>query len=135
MQKHRMRIVTESILALSTAPGGFTSPQPAQKIRQLMADQRHPYTLRQASYDLNKFRGKALLERVQHTRRYRCTHHKIRTLAAILILRDKVIRPVPAGTAEKKRGPRTKNMHPLDIHYENLRSEMLRTFETLGLAA
>jgi len=135
LQKHRMRVVTECILALSPAPGGFTSSELAEKIDQLMADQGRPYTHRQASYDLNKFRGKALVERVQNTRRYRCTNHGIRTLAALLILRNKVIKPVLAGTAKKKRGPRPKNIHPVDIHYENLRSEMLRTFEALGIAA
>jgi len=49
-----------------------------------------------------------------------------------LILREKVIKPVP-GKARLGRPP--KRIHPLDVHYENLQRELRRTFETLGLAA
>ena len=53
----------------------------------------------------------------------------------MLILREKVIKPVLAGAARKHVGRPPKNIHPIDKHYENLQREMFRTFETLGLAA
>jgi hypothetical protein len=59
----------------------------------------------------------------------------IRTLAALLILREKVIKPVLAGAGRPKLGRPPKRIHPLDAHYENLQRELRRTFDTLGLAA
>jgi hypothetical protein len=59
----------------------------------------------------------------------------IRTLVALLILREKVIKPVLAGAGKPKPGRPPKRVHPLDVHYENLQREMRHTFETLGLAA
>ncbi|MGW8223842.1 MAG: hypothetical protein ACWGP1_16965 [Syntrophobacteria bacterium] len=129
----RMRAVTEGLLALSPKPGGFTCNELAEKIHQLRGN--GAYTHRQVSYDLNKFRGKALVERIPHTRRYRCTSQAIRTLAGLLILREKVIKPVLAGIVKTKVGRPPKNIHPVDEHYVNLRCEMLGVFKALGLAA
>jgi hypothetical protein len=134
MQKRRMRVVSEAVLALAPKPGGFTSAELAEKTRTLMGDGLLSYTPRQAFYDLNKLRGKDLVERVEKTRRYRCPMVGIRTLAGILILREKVIKPVLAGAGRKHVGRPPKNIRPIDKHYENLQYEMFRTFETLGLA-
>lgn len=59
----------------------------------------------------------------------------LQTVAALLILREKVIKPVLAGAGNPKPGRPPKRIHPLDVHYENLQCELRRTFETLGLAA
>ena len=60
---------------------------------------------------------------------------RIRTLAALLILREQVIKPVLAGVCRPKRGRPPKNVHPLDVHYQKLQREMLATFQTLKIAA
>jgi hypothetical protein len=39
---------------------------------------------------LRKLRGKSLVERIVKTRRYRVRRHDIRTLAALLILREQI---------------------------------------------
>jgi len=49
------------------------------------------YVARKAAYDLHKLRGKSLVERIGKTRRYRVRRPGIRTLAALLILREQVI--------------------------------------------
>ena len=59
----------------------------------------------------------------------------IRTLAGLLILREKVLKPVLAGVCRPKRGRPSKNIHPLDEHYQNLQREMPATLQTLKLAA
>ena len=69
------------------------------------------------------------------TRRYRLATPAIRTLVALLILREKIIKPVLAGAGKPKPGRPPKRVHPLDVHYENLQREMRHTLETLGLAA
>ncbi len=93
------------------------------------------YTPRQAAYDLLKLRGKALVKRVGVTRRYEAPVPGIQTLAALLILREKAIKPVLAGAGKPKLGRPPKRIHPLDVHYQNLQHELRRAFETLGLAA
>ena len=102
----------------------------AQKGRALAS-----YAARKAAHDLHKLRGKSLVERIGKTRRYRVRRPGIRTLAALLILREQVIKPVLAGVSRPKRGRPPKNIHPLDVHYQKLQSEMLAALQTLKIAA
>jgi hypothetical protein len=135
LQKQRMRAVAQAIVALAPQPEGFTSEQLAQQLWQTQGRLMIRYQGRQAAYDLRKLRGKALVERIPKTRRYRVRRPGIRTLAALLILREKVLKPVLAGVCHPKRGRPPKNIHPLDVHYQHLQSEMLATLHTLKLAA
>jgi hypothetical protein len=135
LQKPRMRAVVAAVLALAPKPEGFTAQDVVDKTRPLLGPPGVPYTPRQAAYDLAKLRGKTLVERVGATRRYQAPIPGVQTLAALLILREKVIKPVLAGAATPKPGPRPERTHPLDVHYDNLQRELRRTFETLGLAA
>jgi hypothetical protein len=133
IQKPRTRAVTEAVLHLAPKPEGFTAGDLAVRTGELL---RQPtYTPRHAAYDLRKLRGKGLVERVGTTRRYQLTRPAIGTLVALLILREKVIKPVLAGAGKPKPGRPPKRVHPLDRHYDNLQAEMRRTFCTLGLAA
>jgi len=135
LQKPRMRAVAEAVLALAPKPEGFTAPDVAAKVRPLLGAPGVAYTPRQAAYDLAKLRGKTLVARVPATRRYQAPVPGVQILAALLILREKVIKPVLAGVCTPKPGPKAKRTHPLDVHYANLQHELHRTFETLGLAA
>ncbi|MGB7949532.1 MAG: hypothetical protein WCH75_17745 [Candidatus Binatia bacterium] len=49
------------------------------------------YAERKAAYDLRKLRGKSLVERIGKTWRYRMRRPGIRTMPALLILREQVI--------------------------------------------
>jgi hypothetical protein len=49
------------------------------------------YTVRQAAYDLRKLRGKHLIDKPGHGRRYHVPTQAARTIAALLALRDQVI--------------------------------------------
>jgi hypothetical protein len=93
------------------------------------------YNPRKAAYDLRKFRAKALVQRIANSRRYRVRRPGIRTLAALLILREKVLKPVLAGVCRPKHGRPPKNVHPLDLHYQNLQRQMLATLQQLKLVA
>ena len=55
------------------------------------------------------------------------------TLCAYLLLREKIIKPLLAGTA-RLRGRPPKVHTTLDQHYVALREELSRTFQTIGLA-
>src|SRR5262249_34711465 len=93
------------------------------------------YGDRKARYDLRKLRGKSLVERVGKTRRYWGRRPGIRTLAALLILREQRIKPVMARGGLPKRCHPAKNLYPLDVHYQKLKVEMLAKLKTLKLAA
>jgi len=113
---------------------GTQGPRVAEKVRPLLGAPAAAYTSRYAAYDLAKLRGKTLVERVPASRRYRAPVPRIQTLAALLSLREKVIKPVLAGAGRPRIGRPPTRIHLLDVHYENLQWELRRTFETLGLA-
>jgi hypothetical protein len=135
LQKPRMRAVLEAVLVLAPQPEGFTVQDLAAKTRPLLGPGASAYTPRRAAYDLAKLRGKALVERVGATRRYQAPLPGVQTLAALLILREKVIKPVLAAASTPIPVPPPKRMHALDLHYDTLQRELRRTFDTLGLAA
>jgi DNA-binding transcriptional ArsR family regulator len=135
LQNSRIRAVAEALLALAPAPGGFTLAELAQSVRQQLPKGQNDYAPRHASYDLAKLRGKALVERVERSRRYRLPPYGIRILAGMLVLREHVIKPVLSGLGKPHIGRPPKLIHPIDQHYQALQQEMRRTFQTLGLAA
>jgi hypothetical protein len=135
LQKPRMRAVAQAVVALSPQPGGFTAAQLAKRVREQQGPAMADYHGRRAAYDLRKLRGKQVVGRVERTRRYRVKPAGVRVLAGLLILREKVLKPVLAGVQHPRRGRPPKTVAPLDLHYQNLRKEMLATLRTLKLAA
>jgi len=134
MNKARMRSVADALLALSSRPGGFTATHLVQQIRERDKVQR-AYEQRQAVYDLAKFTAKGLVSHEPRCRYYRIVPTAVRTLAAYLVIRERVLKPILAGIGCKHQGRPLKNIDPLDQHYLNLRNELSETLETLGIAA
>jgi hypothetical protein len=135
IQKPRLRAVAQAVIALAPQPEGFKAEQLASRVRAQQGRTMAKYNARKAAYDLRKLRGKALVQRIANSRRYRVRRPGIRTLAALLILREKVLKPVLAGVCRPKRGRPPKNVHPLDLHYQTLQRQMLATLQHLKLAA
>ncbi len=133
LQQPRIQAVSQAVLALSAKPEGFTVKELAEKTRQLHPVDAGDYTHRQAAYDLMKLRGKKLVERINKTRYYRIKSVGIRTLAGLLTLREKVIKPVLAGLGKPRVGRPPKRIDPIDQHYINLQQEMRHMLVTLGL--
>ncbi|MBI5448222.1 MAG: hypothetical protein HY939_05795 [Gammaproteobacteria bacterium] len=134
IEKQRMRIVMESVLALAANPNGFTILELTEQVCKRMGQQ-EAYSQRQTAYDLCKLRGNHLVERVNRRRLYHLKTPGIRQMAALLILREKVIKPVLAACGKARGGRPPKTIHPLDIHYGNLQQELRATFKTIGIAA
>jgi hypothetical protein len=134
LNKARNRHVVDAVVALSTRPGGFTLAQVAEAVRQRAGCSLKAYSARNAAYDLAKLNGKKLVRRVAQSRRYKADPSGVRAMCAYLILRDKVIKPLLAGVVRPFGRP-PKNQNPVDHHYVQLREELNRTFETIGLAA
>lgn len=136
--KPRMRQVAEAVLALSispTSPAGFTASDLAQKVRKMNGQGEADYGPRRAAYDIQKLRGKGMLRKMGASRRYESVPEGLRAIAALLILREKVIRPLLAASQRSESTSKLNNPTPVDHHYEHLRAGMRDLFTALGMAA
>ena len=133
--KPRMRWVAQAVLALSPSSRGFTASQLAQQVRTLSQQSEADYGPRRAAYDLKKLRGKQLVRRMGKTAKYEPIPAGLKAMAALLVLRDKAIKPLLAAAQhlQPTRGPQ--NPRPLDIHYQTIRAAMQAVFQELGIAA
>ena len=134
LNKARNRHVLDAIVGLSTQPDGLTLTQLAHNVRARTGWTAKKYSTRNAAYDLSKLRGKKLVRRKDQSRRYLSDPSGVRTMCAYVLLREKVIKPLLAGVTRPIGRP-PKALSPLDRHYVNLREELNRTFDTIGLAA
>ena len=132
--KPRMRRVAEAILALSWR-GGFTSSELADQVTKCSRQSKECYRSRQAAYDLKKLRGKQIVERIGKTHHYRSTPSGLKAIAALVILREKVIRPLLAGAQEIRPSRGSQNPTALERHYETVRVGMAGVLRELGVAA
>jgi hypothetical protein len=135
LNKPRMRLVVEAVIALSPAPNGFTASDVAVRVGALANDRLSRYGPRHAAYDLKKLRGKHVVCRIGHTRRYQTLATGLRAMTALVVLRNKAIKPLLAAaqTLHPTRGAH--NPRPIDAHYHALRFAMQGLFHELGIAA
>ena len=115
----RMAAVMETVVALSTQPGGFTSGDLAVKVREALRLSAEDYQPRHAAYDLKKLRGKLLVHKIGKSRLYESSPEGLRTLVALGMLREKVLKPVLRNRNLQARPPASNN--PVDHHYYILR--------------
>ena len=120
--KPRMRRVAEAVLALSTSPtspAGFTASDLAQKVRKMNGQAEADYGPRRAAYDLKKLRAKGMLRKIGTSRRYESVPEGLRAIAALLVLREKVIRPLLAASQRPEPTSTPNHPTPVDHHYEH----------------
>jgi hypothetical protein len=134
LHQPRMRAVIEAVIQLAPTPDGFTVTDMADKVREIRNLQAEAYTTRQAAYDLKKLRGKHWVHKRPHSRRYEVCPTGVRTMTALWVLREKVIKPVLAGVTKPKRGPKPKHQTPLDAHYHAIQLAMFNLFQLLGIS-
>lgn len=128
----RMRAVMRALLALSPNPSGFTSSTLAAKVRELLRDQ--SYSPSRAAYDLRKLRAKGLVSKVARSRRYQGDPGALRAIAALLLLRDRIIRPLLTAAARSPMPATPTVSSKLDRRYRAVYTEMRTLFDTVGLA-
>jgi hypothetical protein len=127
-----MRQVVEALIALSPSPNGFTASDVADRVRALSKQSPCQYGPRHAAYDLKKLRGKQIVRRIGHTRRYESLPAGLRAITALLVLRNK---PLLAATQPIHPTREAHNPQPIDAHYQAIRVAMKGVFHELGLAA
>ena len=126
-----MRAVVEAVIALSPSPNGFTAADVAARVR----DRHAQYGPRHAAYDLKKLRGKHIVCRIGRTRRYEPLPTGLRAMTALLVLRNKAIKPLLAAAQPLRPLRGAHNPKPIDAHYHAIRIAMQGVFHELGLAA
>jgi hypothetical protein len=130
-----MRSAIEAVVALSPSPGGFTASELASQVRALSKQSESEYGPRRAAYDLKKLRGKKIVRRIGQTRRYESIPKGLRAMAALMVLRNKAIKPLLAAAHEQRPSRGAQNPRVLDRHYDTIRTAMRAVFQELGVAA
>jgi hypothetical protein len=150
----------EALIALSPSPNGFTASDVAARVRALSKQSPCQYSPRHAAYDLKKLRGKHIVRRIGHTRRYEPLPTGLRAMTALLdarddveaarlcfvisansertfpsVLRNKAIKPLLAAAQARHPARAAHNPKPIDAHYKTIRVAMNGVFHELGLAA
>ena len=133
--KARMRWVAEAVLTLAPSPGGFTASELARHVRTISEQSQSEYGPRRAAYDLKKLRGKQIVRRIVKSQRYEPIAEGLKTVTALIVLRNKAIKPLLAAAQRLRRPRQAQNPTPLDTHYETIRVAMEGVFQELGLAA
>jgi hypothetical protein len=93
------------------------------------------YGPRRAAYDIKKFRAKGMIRKIGKSRRYEPVPEGLRAITALLILREKVIRPLLAASCQPEASAKPLSPTPIDRHYEGIRTAMRSLFTALGVAA
>ncbi len=135
LNQPRIRRVAEAVLALSASPAGFTASDLAQQVRSMSGQPETEYGARRAAYDIKKLRAKGMVRKIGKSRRYESAPEGLRALTALLVLREKIIRPLLAASCQPEPASKPANPTPIDHHYERLRVGMRDLFNELGMAA
>lgn len=131
MDKPRTRTTLAAAIALAADPHGFTVADLAAKVH--LNTGRDDYTVRQAAYDLRKLRGHDLVTKPGRGRRYQVSPQALRTITALLVLRDQIIGPILAGVRSPRLGRKPAHWTAVDRDYEALRIGMETLFDDLAL--
>ena len=135
LSKPRLRAVLNAVIALASSPHGFTVSGLAAKVREFLGLDPQAYKPRQASYDLKKLRGKQWVLPIGKSRSYQVTPDGLRTMTALLVLREKVLRPLLAGARSNGSEPLPGRSTPLDDLYRTLRTDLQNLFGLLNITA
>ncbi|MGH2519003.1 MAG: hypothetical protein ACRDF8_04305, partial [Chloroflexota bacterium] len=128
----RMRAVLAAVIALAPTPLGLSASALAATVCSMTGGQ---YGARQAAYDLRKLRAHDLLGKIPASRHYRPTSTGLRAMAALLVLREQLLRPLLTGSMTNEPSRQPLHLTTLDQHYEALRTDMRCLFADLGIAA
>jgi hypothetical protein len=150
LNKDRMRKVCRAVTALAVDPRGFRLKELAAKVQsQLREPAPKPdageeggcsgtvaYTKKQANYDLSKLKGKELVERIEHTHRYRVKPAAMRLVSGALSLRECILKPVLAGMRKAAAAcPEESRPHRLDELTLKVQKALHELLAEHGLAA
>lgn len=135
INKPRMRVVMEALIALSINPCPITAALVADKVREIGGTAFDSYTKRQAAYDLRKFRGKGVIEKTTPGKTYTLKCEGLRTITAFIVIRDKVLIPLLSCRGDLRKIRHQRNRSNVQIHMDNIQHEMKNIFNHYRIAA
>jgi hypothetical protein len=134
LSKPRLRAVLNAVIALASSPKGITASSLAAKVQEFLGLDPQAYKPRHASYDLKKLRGKQWLQPIAKSRSYQVAPDGLRTMTALLVLREMVFRPLLAGARFIGSPSLPERSNPLDDLYRTLRADLLNLFGLIGMS-
>jgi hypothetical protein len=134
LSKPRLRAVLNAVIALASSPKGITASSLAAKVREFLGLDPQAYKPRHASYDLKKLRGKQWVQPIAKSRSYQVSPDGLRTMTALLVLREKVFRPLLAGARSTGSLSLPGHSTPLDDLYRKLRADLQNLFGLIGIS-
>ena len=129
----RMRAAMAAVVAWGPAPRGFTVADLAAKVRTMTG--RGDYGPRQAACDIRKLRAKQLVNKLPAARRYQASSAGLRTMGALVVLREHVLKPLLTAATTSTTYPHPTHWTALDQRYETVRLAMSSLLTDLGVAA
>jgi len=129
----RMRAAMAAVVALGPAPRGFSVADLAAKVQTMTG--RTDYGPRQAAYDVRKLRAKQLVTKFSAARRYQASPTGLRTMGALVILREHVLKPLLTAATTSTTYARPAHWTAIDQRYEAVRTAMCSLLTDLGVAA
>lgn len=136
INKRRTRAAMEAVMALSVFPAGFRAADHAAKMREILGAEAANYASRHAAYDLKKLRAKGLVAKAPNSsRRYLATAAGLRAMAGLVVLRDKVLKPLLTYRGRCKPGSKTQATAKIDAQYQQVQRQMQHLFKQLRLVA
>src|SRR5262249_33174433 len=121
--------------ALSPSANGFTASDLAARVRLFSEQGPLPYRPRHAAYDLKKLRGKQIVQRIARTRRHHTLPAGLRAMAALLVLRNKSIKPLLAAPPALRPTGGTHNPRHIPPHSRSIHLALHRLFPEPALPA
>jgi hypothetical protein len=104
-----LSLSAEAVIALSGYSDGFTASDLAARVRTLGKLAPGQYGSTRAAYDLKKFRGQEIVQRIAKTRRYQASQAGLKAITALIVLREKAIKPLLAAA----QGAQTGRVNPM----------------------
>jgi hypothetical protein len=138
----RTRTVLAAVMTLALAPQGSTGGDLARKVQEMGGRAMRDDDARRAAYDVKKLRGKNLVAKLDRSRPYQVLADGLRTMAALVVLREQVLKPLLATVAHPlgsdptrpRQGRKPKHWSALDDHYQTLRITMHALLSDLRVA-
>ena len=134
LNKPRMRVVMEAVVALSATPKGFNSSAFAVKVREIQHFSPAAYRPRHASYDLKKLHGMNWVHIVDKSRSYTAHPEGLRAMTDLLVLREKILKLVLVGTKQSPSYSQPARETQLDVLYRTIQTDLQNLFHVLGIA-
>lgn len=134
LNKPHIRAVLQAILTLAASPTGFLVSALVGKVQEILNLEEEAYKPRYASYGLKKLRGKNWVCSIGKSHRYQVISDSLREMTALLVLREKVVKPVLAGAKQAIPPFELSRTTTLDTLYRTLQEDLLNLFQVIGIS-